>query len=57
MEVEYSFDPPRSREEQDELGHSVKCFKENPVVRQPFQPRVPVSYKDTLLGEIIGAYE
>nr|POF11331.1 hypothetical protein CFP56_55570 [Quercus suber] len=57
MEVEYSFDPPCSREEEDELGRSVKRFKENSGVRLAFQPRVPVSYKDTLLGEIPGAYE
>ena len=57
MEVEYSSDPPRLREEEDELGRSVKRFKENPGARQAFQPRVLVSYKDTLLGEIPGAYE
>ena len=57
MKVEYSFDPPRSREEEDELGRSVKQFKENSGVRQAFQPCVPVSSKDALLGEIPGAYE
>ena len=56
MEVEYS-DPPRSREEEDELVRNVKKFKENAGVRQAFQPHVPISYKDTLVGEIPGAYE
>ena len=56
MEVEYS-EAPRSREEEDELGQSVKKFKENAGVRQAFQPRVPISYKDTLVGQIPGAYE
>nr|POE88721.1 hypothetical protein CFP56_39220 [Quercus suber] len=56
MEVEY-VEPDRSREEEAELGRSVKRVKENTGVRQAFQPRVPVSYKDTLVGEIPGAYE
>ena len=57
MEVEYSSDPPSSKEEEDELGRSVKWFKENSGVRQAFQPRLLVSYKDTLLGKILVAYE
>ena len=57
MEVEYSSDPPRSREEEDELGCSVKKFKESSGVRQASQICVPISYRDTLLGEIPGAYE
>lgn len=35
----------------------MKKFKENTGVRQAFQPRVPISYKDTLVGEIPSAYE
>ena len=29
MEVEFSNEPPRSREEEDELGRSAKKFKES----------------------------
>ena len=50
-------EPPRSREEEAELGRSVKRVKENASAKQAFQPRTPVSYKDTLVGEIPGAYE
>ena len=57
MEVEYCSDPPRSSEEEDELGQSVKKFKENLGARQFSQPRVQISYKDSLVGEIPGAYE
>ena len=56
MEVEYS-EPSHLREEEEELGHSVKKFKENAGGRYAFQPRVPLSYRDTLVGEIPGAYE
>jgi len=57
MEVEYCSDPPRSSEEEDELGRSVKKFKENLGARQFSQPRVQISYRDSLVGEIPGAYE
>ena len=56
MEIDCT-EPPRSREEEAELGRSVKRVKENTGARQAFQPRTPVSYKDTLVGEIPGAYE
>nr|POE90796.1 hypothetical protein CFP56_23091 [Quercus suber] len=57
MEVEYYSKPPRSSEEEDELGQSVKKFKENLGARQFSQPHVPISYKGNLVGEIPGAYE
>lgn len=38
MEVEYSSEPPRSSEEEDELGRSVKKFKESNGARQFSQP-------------------
>ena len=57
MEVEYYSEPPRSSEEEDDLDRSVKKFKENLGARQFSQPRVSISYKDSLVGEIPGAYE
>ena len=56
MEIDCA-EPPCSREEEAELGRSVKRVKENTGSRQAFQPRAPVIYKDTLVGEIPGAYE
>ena len=57
MEVEYCHEPPRSSEEEDELGHSVKKFKESSGARQFTPPRTLVSYKDSLVSDILGAYE
>ena len=57
MEVEFSNELPRSSEEEDELGRSVKKFKESKGARQFVPPRVPVSYKDSLVGDIPRAYE
>ena len=57
MEVEYYSEPPRSSEEEDELGRSVKKFKESLGARNFSQPKVSVSYKDSLVREILGAYE
>ena len=57
MEAEFSNEPPRSSEEEDELGHSVKKFKESNGVRQFVHPRIPVNYKNSLVGDIPGAYE
>nr|XP_023915783.1 uncharacterized protein LOC112027336 [Quercus suber] len=51
MEIEYS-EPPRSSEEEDKLGRSVKKFKENVGVRHFDQYRAPISYKDTLVAKI-----
>ncbi|KAL0000882.1 hypothetical protein SO802_014663 [Lithocarpus litseifolius] len=47
----------RSSEEEDELQRSVKKFKDSNGARNFSQPRSIVSYRDTLLGEIPGAYE
>lgn len=57
MEVEFSNELPRSSEEEDELRRSVKKFKESKGARQFVPPRVPVSYKDSLVGDIPRAYE
>ena len=57
MEAEYCNDPPRSSEEEDELGRSVKKFKESSRVNQSTPQRDFVSYKDRLVGDIPGAYE
>ena len=56
MEAEYSNEPPRLSEEEDELGRSVKKFKESSEARQFSTPGL-VSYKDRLIGDIPGAYE
>ena len=57
MEVEYSNEPPRSSKEEDELGRSLKKFKESSEARQFSNPRGLVNYKDRLIGDIPGAYE
>ena len=57
MEAEYCHEPPRSNEEEDELGRSVKKFKESSGARQFTPPQTLVSYKDNLVGDIPGAYE
>ena len=57
MEAEYCNDPPRSSEEENELGRSVKKFKESSGVKQSTPQKNFVSYKDRLVGDILGAYE
>ena len=57
MEAEYCNEPPRSSEEEDELGRSVKKFKESSGDKQINPPRNTTSYKDRLVGDIPGAYE
>lgn len=57
MEAEYTTLTQHSSEEEDELWHSVKKFKESNRARSFSQPRTPVSYKDSLIGDILGAYE
>nr|POE98399.1 hypothetical protein CFP56_65577 [Quercus suber] len=47
----------RSSEEEDEFQRSVKKFKENNGKRSFLPPRKLVSYKDSLVGDILGAYE
>ena len=57
MEAEYCHQPPRLSEEEDELGRSVKKFKESSGAWQFTPPHTLVSYKDSLVGDIPGAYE
>ena len=57
MEAKFSNKPRRSNEEEDELGRSVKKFKESRGARQFVPPRTLVNYKDSLVGDIPGAYE
>ena len=56
MEAEYCNEPPRSSEEEDELGRNVKKFKESSGVQQFTPPQNIISYKDSLIGDILGAY-
>ena len=57
MEVEHSTPSQRSSEEEDELHRSVKKYKESNGASSFLQPRKLVSYKDSLVGDIPGAYE
>ena len=57
MEAEYCNEPPRSSEEEDELGRSVKKFKESSGVKQVTPLWNTISYKDSLIGDIPGAYQ
>ena len=57
MEVEFSTLAQRTSEEEDELLRSVKTFKESIGARSFLPPRKLVSYKDSLVGDIPGAYE
>ena len=57
MEAEYCLEPPRSSEEEDELGCSVKKFKESSGAKHFTPPQTLVSYKDSLVGDIPRAYE
>ena len=57
MEVEFSTPAQRISEEEDELHRSVKKFKESNGARGFLPPRKLVSYKDSLVGDIPGAYE
>ena len=57
MEVELFTPTQRSSEEEDELHHSVKKFKESNGARSFLQLRKLVSYKDSLMGDILGAYK
>lgn len=45
-----------SSEEEEELNKSVKKFKESSGEKAFTQPHKVVSYRDSLLGEIPGAY-
>nr|POE66041.1 hypothetical protein CFP56_28406 [Quercus suber] len=57
MEAEFCHEPLRSSKEENELGLSVKKFKESSVARQFTPPQTLVSYKDSLVGDIPRAYE
>lgn len=57
MEVEYTNLTQRSSEEEDELCRSVKKFKGSHGARSFSQLRTVISYKDTLVGDILGAYQ
>ena len=57
MEAEYCNESPRSSEEEDELGRSVKKFKESGGGKQDTPLRNTISYKDSLIGDIPGAYQ
>lgn len=56
MEVEVTSEKQCSSEEEEELNRSVKKFKDSSGQRAFSQPRKIVSYKDSLVGEIPGAY-
>ena len=47
----------RTSEEEEELHRSIKKFKKSNGARSFTQPRTLVSDRDTLLGDIPGAYE
>ena len=56
METKFQQANQSSSEEDAELERSVKKFKDN-LKENPFMPpRSQVSYKDSLLGDIPGAY-
>ena len=46
----------RTKEEEEELDQSVKNFKDSSGDRPFAQPCRQVSYKDSLIGDILGAY-
>lgn len=54
--MEYSQETQRSSEEDAELYRSVKKFKDSNGGKPFSQPRKQVSYKDSLVGDIPGAY-
>nr|POE77164.1 uncharacterized protein CFP56_64448 [Quercus suber] len=56
MEPEFQNAHQRTREEEEELDRSVKKFKDSSGDRPLVQPRSQVSYKDSLIGDIPGAY-
>ena len=56
MEVELSSETQCSNEEEDEIGRSKK-FKDSSEDKPFSQPRGMVSYRDSLIRDILGAYE
>lgn len=57
MEVEFSTLAQHTSKEEDELHRSVKKFKESTGARSFLPPKKLVSHKDSLVGDIPGAYE
>ena len=56
MEPEFERGLLRSSEEEAELARSVKKFKDNSSNSSFIPPRKQVSYKESLVGDILGAY-
>ena len=56
MEPEFERGSLRSSEEEAELARSVKKFKDNSSNSSFIPPRKQVSYKESLVGDIPGAY-
>ena len=56
MEAEFERRLLRSSEEEAELARSVKKFKDNSSNSSFIPPRKQVSYKESLVGDIPGAY-
>ena len=56
MEPEFQQQTQCSSEEEAELLRSVKKFKDGPQDKPVAPPRKQVSYKDSLIGDIPGAY-
>ena len=56
--MEHEFQQPTqcSAEEEVELFRSVKNFKDNSIEKPFVPPRKQVSYRDSLIGDIPGAY-
>ena len=57
MEVELSSETQCSKEEEDEISKRSKKFKDSSKDKPFSQPRGMVSYRDSLNGDILGAYE
>ena len=56
MEPEFTQGNQQSREEEVKLARSVKKFKDSSGAKPFSQPRHQVSYRDTLIGDIPGAF-
>ena len=57
MEVELSSETQCSKEEEDEIGRRSKKFKDSSGDKPFSPPQGMVSYRDSLIGDILGAYE
>ena len=57
MEVGLSSETQCSNEEEDEIGRRSKKFKDSSEDKPFSQPQGMVSYRDSLIGDILGAYE